>query len=319
MKFTVLVVTYNPDIYKVLLTLKSIVSQEFDDYEIVISDDGSENNCFEEIEEFFKKNDFDNYTLVSHEENQGTVKNLISGLNKSSGKYVRDFGPGDTFYNKDTMAKIYNFMEDRKCDACFGLMRGYYMDEDNNMHYGDFNHPFDIDAYRKQDADNRIVKNLVLYSDNVSGACMCYKTEFYLEYLKKIEKYVIYEEDIFQVLSSIEGKMVRLLDEYTVWYEMNSGVSKKKSKFEELLKKDVDSFYNMLFEEYPDNKYVKKRQKVSIFYSIDNLYLRTLLRMFVNPDAIRYLWSYTVQRLRGAHKPRNIEVGFLDDIEFWNL
>ncbi len=319
MKFSVLVVTYNPDIYKVLLTLKSIISQDFNDYEIIVSDDGSENNCFKEIEEFFKKNNFENYILIPHTENQGTVKNLISGLSKASGKYVRDFGPGDTFYNVNTLSKIYSFMEDKECDACFGLMRGYYMDEDNNMQYGDFNHPFDINAYRKTGTDNRIIKNLVLYSDNVSGACLCYKTGFYLEYLKKIEKYVIYEEDIFQVLSSLEGKMVRLLDDYIVWYEMNSGVSKKKSKFEELLKKDVDTFYNMLFEKYPDNKYVKKRRKVSVFYNIDNIYLRTILRMFVNPDAIRYLCSSTIQKIKGAHKSKIKEKGFLDNKEFWNL
>ncbi len=317
MKFSILVVTYNPDIKKVLLTLKSVIAQDFDDYEIIISDDGSAENCFEAIEAFFQKNNFTNYILVPHEQNQGTVKNLISGLQKASGKYVRDFGPGDTFYNKNTLAKIYNFLEQEKCDACFGLMRGFYMDEDNQMKYGDFNHPFDIDAYRKPGREKRIQKNLILYSDNVSGACICYKTEFYLEYLKKIEKCVTYEEDIFQVLSSLEGKTLRLLDDYIVWYEMNNGVSARNSRFEELLRQDVEKFHQMLLEIFPDNKYVRKRKQVSVFYKINNLYLRTLLRMFVNPDSIRYLCSSALQKLGGAHQPAIVEKGFLEEPDFW--
>lgn len=70
------------------------MAQTFKDYEIVVSDDGSEENCFDKIEAYFTAHQFANYTLIPHEKNQGTVKNLIDGLAKAKGKYVRDFGPG---------------------------------------------------------------------------------------------------------------------------------------------------------------------------------------------------------------------------------
>ena len=77
MKFTVLIVTYHPDWKKLLVTLDSVMAQTFKDYEIVVSDDGSEENCFDKIETYFKAHQFANYTLIPHEKNQGTVKNLI--------------------------------------------------------------------------------------------------------------------------------------------------------------------------------------------------------------------------------------------------
>ncbi len=313
MKFSVILVMYNPQIEKVLFTLKSVLYQKFEDFEIVISDDGSEENHFEEIEQYLQQHHFTNYVLVPHEKNQGTVKNLISALNHAKGTYVRDFGPGDAFYNENSMQRIYDFFENKKCEQCFGLMRGYRRDENGKIIYGEFYHPFDIDAYRKKDARQRVLKNLVLYSDNVSGACMCYKRSFYLEYLKKIENYVIYEEDIFQVLAAVEGHEMYLLDTYTVLYEMNTGVSTGGNrKFEELLALDVDRFYGELYQKYSENKYVKKRHQVRIFNKISNLYFRTFFRMFVNPDAIRYLIVSGIQRVRGRYRPKEIEACFLD-------
>ena len=126
MKFTVLIVTYHPDWKKLLVTLDSVMAQTFKDYEIVVSDDGSEENCFDKIEAYFAAHQFANYTLIPHEKNQGTVKNLIDGLAKAKGKYVRDFGPGDAFYNEHTLQQVYDFMEEMR-DIPFEIKRVYYM------------------------------------------------------------------------------------------------------------------------------------------------------------------------------------------------
>lgn len=317
MKFSAVVVTYNPDLYKVLFTLETIIRQNFDDFEIVISDDGSAENHFKEIEAFFAEKQFKRYKLVANAINQGTVKNLISGLKQAEGKYVRDFGPGDGFYAEDTMQKIYDFMEATQYEACFGLIRGYHGKTDGNVEMKEYYHPFDIEAYRMQGGQQRILKNLVLYSDNVSGAATCYRREYYLEYLEKIQDYVVYEEDIFQVLAAMEGRGLHLFDDYMVWYEIGEGASTQKhSRFEELLRQDVERFYDRLYQQFGQHKYVKKRAQLSGFYKIKNLYLRTLLRVVVNPDAVRYLCSSMIQRRKGAHLPKTETRGFLDDSEF---
>ena len=111
---------------------------------------------------------------------------------------------------------------------------------------------------------------------------------------------------------------MHLFDEYIVWYEVGDGVStKKRTKFEELLRQDVERFYNMLYERYGDNKYIRKRKQLSVFYKIKNLYIRTILRFFVNPHAILYLCSSMLQRKRGAHTRETEVKGFLEQPEFW--
>ena len=80
MKISVLVLSYNSDIDKLYLTLKSIIKQKIDDFEIVVSDDGSKDNHEQELAEYFKQNDFSNYKLVMNEQNRGTVQNILSGL-----------------------------------------------------------------------------------------------------------------------------------------------------------------------------------------------------------------------------------------------
>ena len=317
MRFSIVLVTYNADFDKIKLTLKSVLAQSFKDYEIVVSDDCSLNNHFDELEAYFDECGFKSFTLVPHKKNQGTVKNLISAMEHAKGEYIRDFGPGDLFYSKDTLFLMDKFLAKESCEIAFGLIKGYQI-KDGKLEKADFCHPFDIQAYRKKDNKERLTKNIVLYGDNPSGASFLIKREVYLDYLIKISKCVKYEEDIFTALAILEGKSIKLFDRYMVWYEMNMGVStKKSSSFSELLREDVESFFNMLFETYPDNRYVKKRKRVAPFFKIKNLYLRTLLRMTVNPGAAFYVFISFVERGLGFHRDKISADGFMDEVSFW--
>ena len=316
MRFSIILLTYNVDMDEVKLTLKSILEQKFTDYEIVVSDDGSKENHFDEIVGYFKKYNFDRYIMVPHEENQGTVKNIISALEHCSGEYIRDFGPGDLFYDENSLGNLDRFLRKNPCDTCFGLIQGYQL-EDGDFRKTEFCHPFDIQAYRKKNNRERLIKNLVLYGDNISGASFVNKRKQYLDYLKRISPYVKYEEDIFVVLAALEGKSIKLFDRYFIWYETDTGVSTGgNSRFTELLRQDVNNFFEMLFKEHPDNKYVKKRKKVAPFFKIKNLYLRTALRMIVNPGAVFYILISFIERMCGMHKDKTSGEGFLDNEDF---
>lgn len=316
MKISVLVLSYNSDIDKLYLTLKSIIKQKIDDFEIVVSDDGSKDNHEQELAEYFKQNDFSNYKLVMNEQNRGTVQNILSGLKACEGEYVKPISSGDCLYAEDTLTRLYDFMKADSLDYCHGLIRGYHRLEDGSIQYIPYSHPFDIEAYRKRDMD-RITKNLVLYSDNTCGAGICYEKKFFIRYMNLISEVVKYEEDIFQVVAAVENRKVALFDDYIVWYEIGLGVStNKKSKIYDLLAKDVDGLYRKLYDWHPENKYVKKRYKMLPLYNIKNLYVRTMLRFFVNPDAIRYLFSSYYQRFTGKHMNKAAAPGFLDQEAF---
>ena len=107
--FSVIVVTYNAIWDKLKLTLDSIIRQSFENFEIVMADDGSKEDVFDKVEAFFAENNFTRYTLVRNEQNQGTIKNLLSGLDKAQGRYIRMFGPGDLFFDENSLAGVYKF------------------------------------------------------------------------------------------------------------------------------------------------------------------------------------------------------------------
>ena len=315
-KFTVLVATYNSDLNKLLLTLQSVILQKFEGIQIVVADDGSKDNHFKELEEFFYKNNFTSYKLVGNKQNKGTVQNLLLGLKYVEGKYVKFISAGDLLFSEDTVEKVYLYMEQSKSSVCFGLLQGYARNE-NGIKLIPFYHPFDIESYRKKNK-KKILRNLVLYSDNVCGAAICYRTDFAKEYMNKISDQVVYEEDIFQVLAAAEGQILDLYDDYMIWYEVGTGVSTgRETKFQEALRKDTDNFYNKLYELYPTNKYIAKRFRLMKYYKIKNLYLRTLLRMVENPHLVIYLADSLMQRIKGSHKGKKLENGFLRDEEFW--
>lgn len=308
--FSIIVVTYNPDWTRLRLTLDSILAQAFKDYEIIIADDGSKDALESELLDYFKEKAFNQFQLVHNEVNQGTVKNLISALRVASGKYVRDFGPGDFFYNEHTLQNLYDFMEQGSYDACFGMVKGYIKNEDGSFRFEDFYHPFDLLAYIKKDK-KRIKKNLVLYRDNPSGASTSYTKDFYLEYLEKIEGCIIYVEDIFIILAAVEGRTFSFFENYLVYYEMQASVVEKNDHFKSLLEHDIVEFYQLLYSLYPNDPIVKRQHKLLPFYKIHNKYLMALLRFFVNPDMVGYLFSHYRQVRNNIYHIKNPEDGFL--------
>ena len=62
---------------------------------------------------------------------------------------------------------------------------------------------------------------------------------------------------------------------------------------------------------------VKKRKRVAPFFKIKNLYLRTLLRMTVNPGAAFYVFISFVERGLGFHRDKISADGFMDEVSFW--
>lgn len=315
MKVSVVIVTFNSKLEDIIRTLETVLCQDFCDYEIIISDDGSKENYFEYLRKYFCMKSFSNYVLVENKENQGTVRNVLEGLSRASGEYVKTFGPGDGFYDTKSLGVYYDFLNTNNYSFCFSYMQGYTRDKEKicKEFHGV---PRDISAYQKDD-EKLILKNLILYSDFVCGASMFSEASKYKEYLLKIKDYVKYCEDLFQVFAAIEGERFHLLPEYAIWYEMGTGVSSKKNtKYEGLLYKDTLNFYDKLIEQHEDNKYVKKRGKLDWLYKrFSNIYVKTLIRTLFNPEAILIVLKSFVQRVFRKDKI-NDKIGFFDQDEF---
>lgn len=243
--FSVLMLTYNSSWDKTRQTLYSILIQKFADFEIVIADDGSQDNNFSKIEEYFATNHFTNYTLVANETNQGIVKNFDSGLVLCKGKYIKPISPGDFLYDENTLASVYDEIKDGDAAVYFGNAV-YYSNTGGNIHiYDDNANPMDLTPYLKKDYKT-IKKNYLVGMDRILGASVLYRSDKFKYYFHQMLKIIKYAEDCsIGFMIAHDEKIDYLSTKGVIWYEYSSGISTNgNSKWGRLI--DAD-YRNMLF------------------------------------------------------------------------
>lgn len=221
---TVCVLTYNPDWSKLKNTLCSIICQKNVDFDIVISDDGSTIDCFDQVEMFFFKNGFNSFKLVKNVENQGTVKNTILALQHTESKYVKLISPGDFLYDENVLSEFYKFAEQNPAAVYFGNAV-YYSVLDNNQIklYDDKYNPQNLVPWIKGDYLN-IRRNYLYYEDYIVGASFFCNREIFNEYVKRLYN-VRYAEDFSIVWMIAARQKVLYFDKPFIFYEYGCGIS----------------------------------------------------------------------------------------------
>lgn len=221
---SVIVSTYKSQWDKIRKTLYSILQQDNTIFEIIICDDGSPDNYFERIEDYFSKSCFSNYLLLKHNQNQGTVKNYLDGLKHAKGKYVKAISPGDFLYDKNTLQLFVQYAELHPADAYFGKAI-YYNIIDNNIHiFDDVHNPRDLSPWINKDK-RKIRYNYIRKSDYIVGASFFVKKDTQLNYLLRIEDKIKYAEDYSFVMMIAEGRNIEFINKPVIFYEYGTGIS----------------------------------------------------------------------------------------------
>lgn len=103
-KISILMAVYNPNLDYFQECLNAIEQQTFQDFEVIIVDDGSL-NC--EIEPIVKKYNI-NYKILKNQLNVGLAKSLNRGLKECHGTYIARIDDDDIMY-KDRLSIQYDF------------------------------------------------------------------------------------------------------------------------------------------------------------------------------------------------------------------
>ena len=114
-------------------TLDSIFIQDYPEIEVVLSDDGTPefNQEEEPLRDYIEKNKQNNIinVIFNHlEVNQGTVKNINSGIKKSSGGYIKLISSEDVFADSSSITNYVEYMNEKNAYIVFGKMRGVTKD-----------------------------------------------------------------------------------------------------------------------------------------------------------------------------------------------
>jgi len=104
---SVIIPTYNSGKY-IAETLKTVFSQTYDDYEIIVSDDGSSDNTLEIVKDVFRKFlDKNTKLLINKHEGPGAARNR--GIEAASGKWVSFLDSDDRWFEQK-LQKVVDFI-----------------------------------------------------------------------------------------------------------------------------------------------------------------------------------------------------------------
>lgn len=297
--FSVIVVCYNPDIDKLKNTLYSILVQKDVALEIVVADDGSGEDYSDQLHQWFAERGFSDYKLVMNEQNQGTVKNLLSGLQVAEGKYTKNISPGDYLYDAGVLKAYYDCMEQEQLSICFGKAV-HYSCEDGKITIYNRHSPVDLKVYRKKN-QKKIRRNYFWFRDYALGACLAFHAEAARKYTKIISEHVRFAEDTAVICMLASGEKIGMLDRLSVWYEYGTGISTAASaKWSKILFDENKNVYSMLAQK--DERF-KKLYRYHFEGNTENRYWSVIRKCILYPP----YFIFTLKALFGMQRDKECD------------
>lgn len=252
---SIIICTYNPDKKKLLSTVIAAACQKKVDFEIILSDDGSENNYFDSIRLYFKRIGFRNYSFIENKKNIGTVKNLLGAVKHAKGEYIFFNSPGDILFDENAMSDFYRYAKNQKADVVFGDYIPYYI-KDNIICYSELNKPEYASAYQ---GSFRNYKSAFFTIEGIMGASYFRSREFTVESLSCFENISRYTEDGPTTAYALANNLcIHYFSRKIVWYEYGSGISTNgDKKWERIIFDDIMRSYRAIHIANPHDRYIK--------------------------------------------------------------
>ena len=281
---TVGIITYNPDKEKLIKVIDSALCQKSVHLQLVFSDDGSEENYFDDAEKYLNDKGFVNYKFFENKVNQGTVINCISAAELADGTYIKLLSPGDYLCGEFALKKWIEGMELENADWSF--CDSYYYQVDGNekkqlVRY--MANPRVVEPYISK--DEKVYRwNYIGITDFVLGAATLFRKDVLLRYLYEIKGKIIYAEDYILSLMMLDKRKVFYAQEYLILYEYGTGISTNRNL---MWAKKIRNDYMQLLEIMLGRIKVTCREdkriyKVLLINKTSNKWLRRI-KKFVHP------------------------------------
>lgn len=112
-RFSVIIPAYNVEKY-IGRAIQSVTNQTFENYEILVVDDGSSDNCGKICDRYAK---LDSRIEVIHKENEGLSAARNLGISKAKGQYI-GFVDSDDWIDKHMYEHMHQIITEKKADVC---------------------------------------------------------------------------------------------------------------------------------------------------------------------------------------------------------
>lgn len=254
-------------------TLESVLSQKYDNIEIVISDDGTPGfsediGRLQSYIESNKKGNIKNIVINAIEVNGGTVKNINSAISKTKGRYIKVLSAEDRFSCDDALDKYVAFMEKSDVKIAFAKMRGVTPEGEYRYELLACESNYDLlKGYTTDDTKKRLFKRNFLPAPAwITDRKLFEENGLFPEDTRLIEDYP------YWLYLSMRGVKFGYIDEVLIDYRL-SGVSSGGS-YGEMFMKDMIVIYDKYI--FPYDK------RFGIFQPIYNCLKRAGLNFYMS-------------------------------------
>lgn len=225
-KLSIIIPSYNCE-KTIINTINSILNQDFQDFEILIINDGSTDNtanvCSDLINSKIK---------VFTKENGRVVSTYMYGISKAESEYTMFCDSDDTF-KPNILKKVVNTITDSDADvASFGYD---LVSEDGKILHRVLN-GFENGSFSIEDFESKVLPNFIFnttvkgcyYTFLVSRCCKIYKTSVLKSILVKLDpKCYQMEDNIFTTLCVLNSKKITICNESIYNYVTNTNTISK--------------------------------------------------------------------------------------------
>ncbi|WP_154886889.1 glycosyltransferase family 2 protein [Longibaculum muris] len=222
--FSVIIPIYNVENY-IIKCVDSVLNQTFSDYEVILVDDGSPDNCPQICDTLQKQ---DNRIKVIHKSNEGVSHARKDGADCAIGRYLI-FVDGDDLIASDCLDSISRVIEDTGVDVvCHAT---FY---DNGEQMKPVKLPFRGGYYSKEDMKKEIFPYLIQKEDasyfQPSLWGKAFKREIFIKNVFTNEKATIGEDVACTIPCLYNSSSMYILNECLYFYRYNVQSATKSKK-----------------------------------------------------------------------------------------
>ena len=288
MTVSVVFLLYKPKWETVKGTIDSILEQEAVDFELVIGDDGSENDLFPEIKAYLEDKGFDKPVKFSKcPENVGTVKNYFKALQVCEGDYIRGISPGDMLYGKTALKELCEFAIQN--DAALAITELIYYNTNSEGEITPVSQ-WVSPQYVNYKSQADFLKHYVLYNDLSIGFGILFRRKEFTEILGSFVDRVKYCEDYAARVMIYSDQKACYFNKPTGLYEVGEGISSN-DVWRQRLIDDWNAATEIMFEFNPDPVLKRKFLKANSCNFCDSK-IKKLFSYATMPGKLMwYIWD----------------------------
>ena len=202
-KVTIIIPIYNSECY-LDECLKSVLQQNFNNYEVICIDDGSEDNSREIVKKYAERYEF--IKIIFHEKNRGLSAARNTGLKNACGKYVL-FLDADDMIVPETLEELYQCAEQYNLDNIYFNMKKIYETEMQHMQ------SVDNPEYRHYDGVYSGQEMFCRFAEEkkmkIEACRQFFKRDFLTENSLTFYEGILHEDCLFSFLCAMKAQKVK--------------------------------------------------------------------------------------------------------------